>query len=110
MDSGLLASLGPGMTKNRFGPIVSLPRKFQSHLPVALRVVAPAFAHFDEEEEVDRVLDRRGDVDARRRADGLDGLPAFAEHDLALAFALDIDRLFDAHGAVFQLLPDLGFH
>ena len=47
-----------------------------------------------------RLLDRCGDVVARRRADRLDGLAALAEHDFALAFALDIDRLLDAHRAV----------
>ncbi len=54
------------------------------------------------------MLDRGGDIDARRGSDGFDRLPAFAEHDLALAFALDIDRLLDANRAVPQLLPYLG--
>src|SRR5271169_3498444 len=101
MDSGFLASLGPGMTH-------SLPRKLQSHLAVTFRIIAPPLAHFDEEEEVHRLFDRSRDFGARRGSNGLDGLPALAEHDLALAFALDIDRLFDTDGAVPQLLPYLG--
>src|SRR3974377_1359227 len=38
-------------------------------------------------------------------ADGLDGRPTLTEHDLALAFALHIDRLLDADVAVAQFLP-----
>src|SRR5205814_4726699 len=80
----------------------------QAHLAVAFRVVAPPFPHLDEEKEMRRLLDRNGDVGARRRPDRLDRLAALAEHDLALALALDIDRLLDAHRAVLELLPDFG--
>src|SRR5580704_16738199 len=86
-------SLGHGLATARF-PLRAetlLPWKLQSHLAVALRVVAPAFAHLDEQKEMDRVLDRHRDVGARRGADRFDDLAALAEHDLALAFALDID-------------------
>ena len=37
---------------------------------------------------------------ARGRADGLDRLSARAQHDLTLAFTLDIDDLLDPDGAV----------
>ena len=50
----------------------------------------------------------RRDLGARGGADRLDGLAALAEHDFALAVALDIDRLLDAHRAVLEFLPDLG--
>ena len=40
---------------------------------------------------------------ARLGADRLDGGAALAEHDLALALALDIDRLLDAHRAVLAV-------
>src|SRR5262249_14909388 len=86
----------------------SFPRKLQAHFAVALRIVAPAFAHFDEEKKVHRMLDRGGDFGARGGPNRLDSLTTLAGHDLALAFALHIDRLLDAHGAVFELLPDLG--
>src|ERR1700719_5230612 len=89
--------------------MLSLLREFQAHFPIALRIVAPALAHFDKQEEVHWMLDGRGDVLARRRSDRLDRLAALAEDDFALAFALDIDGLLDAHGAVAQLLPDFGF-
>ena len=49
-----------------------------------------------------------GDFAPRRLADRLDGLPALADHDLALAFALDINRLLDADFAAAQFLPRLG--
>ena len=45
-----------------------------------------------------------GELLAGRLADPLDGLAALAEHDLALALALDIDGLLDAHRAVLALL------
>jgi len=38
-------------------------------------------------------------------ADRLDRLTAFAEHDLTLALALDIDRLLDSGRAVLEFLP-----
>src|SRR5271156_2561994 len=85
----------------------SLFRKFQAHFPVTLRIVLPALADLDVEEQVYRVLDNFGDVGARRRPDRLDRLARFTEHDLTLAFARDIDRLLDAHRAVAQFLPDL---
>src|ERR1700722_10780346 len=87
----------------------SLLRKVQSHLPVALRVVAPAFPHFDEQEEMDRLLDSGGDILARGGPDCLDGLPPLAEHNFALTVALDINCLFDAYRAVLEFLPDFGF-
>src|ERR1035438_2391018 len=62
-------------------------RKLQPHGPIALRVVAPALAHLDEQEQVHLVLDDLGDFPPRRFADRLESLPAFADHDLALALA-----------------------
>src|SRR6476646_10111559 len=72
-------------------------REFQSHLAVALGVVAPAFADLHEQEQMDRLLENLADFAARLGADGLDALAALAQHDLALALALHIDRLFDSH-------------
>ncbi len=72
-----------------------------------LGVVAPALAHLHEQEQV-HLLDDLGDLLARLGADRLDGRAALAEHDLALALALDIDRLLDAHRAVAQFLPAVG--
>src|SRR6202140_4637879 len=43
------------------------------------------------------------------RTDRLDGGAALAEHDLALAFALDENRLLDADGLVLALGPAIGF-
>src|ERR1700722_19493473 len=95
--------------RNDDSGVILLPRKLQAHLAIAFRVVPPPFPHLDEEKEVRRLLDRGGDVGARRRADRLDRLAVLAEHDLALALALDIDRLLDAHRTVLELLPDFGF-
>src|SRR5215475_3688558 len=83
----------------------SITRKFQADLAIALGIVAPPFAHLDEQEQVHRRLDDGCNLAPRLGADRLDGLPALAQHDLALAFALHIDRLLDAHGAVLELLP-----
>src|SRR5215472_7361204 len=85
-----------------------LLRKLQSHLAESLRIVAPVFAHLDEQKKVHRLLDQPRDLGARRGADCLDGGAALAEHDLALAFALHVDRLLDPYRAVAQLLPHLG--
>src|SRR4029079_6465509 len=85
-------------------------RKFQPHRAIALGVLAPALAHLHEQEQVHLGLGCLGYVLARRRADRLDALATFAEHDFALALALDVDRLLDPYLAVAQLLPLLGFH
>src|SRR4051812_31690407 len=69
--------------------------EFQPHLAIALRIVAPAFAHLDEQEQMHRRADDIDQFAARLRADILDRLAALAQHDLALALALDIDRLLD---------------
>src|SRR5215475_11509861 len=55
-------------------------------------------------------LDDPGNLFACGFADALDGLPAFAKHDLALTFALYINGLLDADVAGAQLLPDLGLN
>src|SRR5437763_11112691 len=89
-------------------PCTSLLRKLQPHAAVSFRIVAPPFAHLDKQEQVHLLPGQLGDFLARRRADRLDGRAAFAEHDLALALALDIDRLFDAHVAAAQFLPRFG--
>src|SRR5665213_1131866 len=103
---------GYGFRVRPFGPSrndsILFLRKLQPHGPVALRVVAPALAHLDEQEQVYFVLDDPGDFAPRRFADRLEGLPAFADHDLALALALHINRLLDPHIATPQLLPLLG--
>jgi len=36
--------------------------------------------------------------------------PPLPEHDLALAFALDKNRLLDANGFILALGPAIGFH
>ena len=82
--------------------------KFQSHLAIALRVVAPAFAHLDEQEEMHRRFGDLGDLLARFGADRLQRLAALPDHDLLLAVALDIDRLLDPDRAILHLLPGFG--
>src|ERR1700741_118596 len=86
----------------------SLFRKFQTHGAIALRIFSPAFTHLHKQEEMHLGLNDPGNLLAGRFADGLDGLPSFAEHDLALAFALDINGLLDADVTGAQFLPDLG--
>src|SRR5580692_4467595 len=75
-------------------------REFQAHFPIAFRIVAPPFPHFDKQEEVHRMLNLLGNILPRSRSNRLDRLTGFAEHDFALAFALDIDRLLNADGTV----------
>src|ERR1700741_1575406 len=79
--------------------------KLQPHLPVAVGIVAPILAHFDEQEQVHRHAQYVRDLLARFGTDRLDGRAALAEHDLALPFPLDKDGLLDAHGFVLPLGP-----
>src|SRR5215471_635968 len=75
----------------------SILGKLEPHAAIALRIVPPIFAHLDEKEQVDRRLCDRGNLAPRAGADRLDGCPTLPQHDLALAFALDVDRLLDAY-------------
>src|SRR5262245_61791254 len=83
-------------------------RKFEPHFAVTLGVLAPTLAHLHEQEQMHGSLDHGGDLTPGVGTDRLDGLPALAEHDLALAFALDIDRLLDPDRAVLALRPGIG--
>src|SRR6476619_6470869 len=74
----------------------SLLRKLQSHRAVAFRIVAPAFPHFDEQEQVHLSLGNLGDLLTGRLPDRLDRLSRLAEHNLALALTLNVDRLLDS--------------
>src|SRR5260370_25580438 len=80
-------------------------RELESHFSVAVGIVAPVFAHLHEQEQVHGHPHDLGDFLARFGADRLDGGAALAEHDLALAFALDKNRLLDADGFVLALGP-----
>src|SRR5258708_39108991 len=83
--------------------------KVEPDVAIAFRVVPPGFALLDDQDLVHGLLGDAGNLAPRFRADRLDGLPALPQHDLPLARALDIDRLLDAHGAVLELLPRIGF-
>src|ERR1700733_11969397 len=54
------------------------------------------------------LLDELSDFLARVRPDRFDGSAGLAEHDLALALALDKNRLFDANGFILSLGPAFG--
>src|SRR6267142_154092 len=84
-------------------------RELKSHFTVAVGVVAPVFAHLHEQEQMHGDADDLRDLLARIRADRLDGGAALAEHDLALAFALDKNRLLDADRLVLAFGPAVGF-
>src|SRR5665647_3397126 len=86
----------------------SFPGELESHLAVAVGIVAPVFAHLDEQEQMHGHAHDLGQFLARLRADRLDGGAALAEHDLALAFALDKDRLLDTDRFVLALGPAVG--
>src|SRR5579871_2592964 len=73
-----------------------LPRKFEPDLPIAFRIIAPGLAHLHEQEQMHLLLDDVRDLAACLRPYRPDGLSVPAEHDLALACALYIDRLLDA--------------
>src|SRR6187200_2840734 len=81
--------------------------KLEPHPTVAFRVVGPVLPHLDEQKQVDGPVDHVADVAPRIRADRLDGLAALAEHDLALALALHINRLLYPGRAILELLPRL---
>src|SRR5207249_9474157 len=76
--------------------------KLKSHPTVAFRILAPTLAHLDEQKQVHRSLDHVGDLPPRIGADRLNGMPALAEDDLTLAFALDVDRLLDTDRAILE--------
>src|SRR5262245_61169343 len=80
-------------------------RIVEAHLAIALGILGPALAHLDEEKEMDGRANHRADLGAGGSADLLDGAAFGAEHDLALAFALDVDRLLHPDAAVGKLLP-----
>src|SRR6185437_12657667 len=86
----------------------SFLRKLQSHFAVAVGILTPVLAHLHKQEQVHRLTQNLGQFLARLRADRLDGGAALAEHDLALAFTLDKDRLLDAHRFVLALGPAVG--
>src|SRR5690606_18549347 len=82
--------------------------KFQTHLAVTLRVVAPVLPHLHEQEEMHLLFEHVGDLLAGGFAYGANRAPLFAQNDLLLAIAFHIDHLLDANRAVFLLLPFLG--
>src|SRR5664279_4465982 len=86
----------------------SLLGEIQSHFTIALGIVAPVFAHLDEQEQVHRNTDNLGDLLAGVRADRLDRGSALAKHDLALAVALDENGLLDPDRLVRALGPAVG--
>src|SRR5206468_11265523 len=82
--------------------------ELESHLAVAVGIVAPVLAHLDEQEEMHGLADDLGDFLACGCANRLDGGAALAHHDLPLAFALYKDRLLDADRIVLALGPAVG--
>src|SRR6476660_7942465 len=86
------------------------PGEFQSHFTVTVGIVAPVLAHFHEQEQVHGHTEDVSDFLACLRADRLDGGASLAEHDLALAFPLDKNRLLDANGFVLALGPAIGLN
>src|SRR5262245_45100991 len=88
-------------------PGASILRKREPQVPIARRVVAPAFAHLHEQEQVHRPLEQLRQLLARLRRHLLDHAAALAQHDALLAVALDEDGLLDAD-AVLLLLPRRG--
>src|SRR4051812_11707061 len=83
---------------------VGLGVEVQAHVAVELALVGPAFVHLHRQEQVHRAVEDLGELLARLLADPLQGLAALAQHDRALALALDVDGLLDAGRAVAALL------
>src|SRR6202011_3234340 len=96
-DSVPAGTCGPALGASIMG-------KLEPDLAIAFRIVAPVLAHFHEQHQVHFGFDGVRDLAARFAADRLDGLAALAEHDLALAFALHVDRLLDPYRAVLEFL------
>src|SRR5579862_4162118 len=67
-----------GCSVKRGRHIVLVAWKFQPDLLVALWILAPTLAHLDEQKKMHGLLDRFGDLGARRGADRLDGAAALA--------------------------------
>src|SRR5437879_8631275 len=83
-------------------------RELKSHFTVTVGVVAPVFAHLHEQKQMHGHAHDLGDFLARFGADRLDGGAALAEHDLALAFPLDKNRLLDTNRFILALGPAVG--
>src|SRR5690606_9612217 len=86
----------------------ALVRELQSHLAIALRVVAPVLANLHEQEQVHGLLEDFADLPASGLPDRADCLALVAKNDLFLAVALDIDHLLYAHRPVRLFFPTLG--
>src|SRR5580765_1836915 len=62
------------------------------------------------QEEMHRPLEHLAELMAGPRADLLDPRAALAQENRALAVALDVDGLLDAHAAVLAVFPLLGLY
>ena len=82
---------------------------FQTHGPQAARVAGPVLAHLDEQKQCTGLSSWSLSSSRASRPMCLDGLAAFAQHNLPLTFTFDIDHLLDADRAVGALFPFLGF-
>src|ERR1700732_1419895 len=89
-------------------PPANLRFVVQPDRAIVRRIVGPALAHLDVQEEVHRPLQHLAQLMARAGADLLDARATLAEEDRALAVALDMDGLLDAHAAVGPVLPLFG--
>src|ERR1700716_2946503 len=84
-------------------------RELETHFTITIGIFAPVFAHLHEQEQMHGLAYNLGDLFSRIRADRPDGGAGLAKHDLALAFALDENRLLDPHRLVLALGPAVGF-
>src|SRR3981189_2296887 len=85
-------------------------RELKSHFTVAVGVVAPVLAHLHKQKQMHGHTHNLGDFLARLGADRLDAGAALAEHDLALAFPLDANRLLEPDRFVVALGPAIGLN
>ena len=74
--------------------------ELQAHVAVEVAVFGPGGGDLDVQEEVHGAIEDFGQILAALLADPFQGLAALAEHDGPLAFALPVDGLLDARGAV----------
>src|SRR5215469_15629059 len=80
----------------------------QADRAVVCRIVGPALTDLDVQEEMHRPLEQAPKLVASAGADLLDARAPLAQNDGALALALNVYRLLDAHRTVAALLPLVG--